>query len=96
VARRVSYDEFRKNLATYMEEVSAGPLFIASAAGCAVLMSEQEFEGWKETVYLLQSPANAQQLLAGIRAANDGKLVEHGIIDGVPDGHERNGDREGR
>ena len=55
------------------------------------MMSEQEFEGWQETVYLLQSPANAEQLLAGVKAADDGKLAEHGIIDGVSDGHERDG-----
>ena len=30
--RRVSYDEFRKNLTNYMDEVSAGPLFIESAS----------------------------------------------------------------
>jgi antitoxin YefM len=59
-------------------------------------MSEQEFEGWKETVHLLQSPANAEQLLAAVKAADDGKLVEHGIIDGVSNGHERDGEREGR
>jgi antitoxin YefM len=81
MARRLSYDEFRKNLASYLDEVSAGLLYIESGAGCAVLMSEHEFEGWKETVYLLQSPANAQQLLAGTKAADDGKLVEHEIIE---------------
>ena len=59
----------------------AGPLYIDSNSGCAVLISEQEFEGWQETVYLLQSPANAQQLLAGTKAADDGKLVEHEIIE---------------
>ena len=77
-------------------EVSAGPLFIESGAGCAVMISEQEFEGWKETVYLLQSPANAEHLLAGVKAADEGKLVEHGIIDGMSNGHERDGEREGR
>jgi antitoxin YefM len=96
MARRVSYDEFRKNLASYMDDVSAGPLYIESDAGCAVIMSEQEFEGWKETVYLLQSPANAEQLLAGVKAADEGKLVEHEIIDGVSNGHERDGERERR
>jgi antitoxin YefM len=55
------------------------------------MISEQEFEGWQETVYLLQSPANTEQLLAGVKAADDGKLAEHGIIDGVSDGHERDG-----
>ena len=59
------------------------------------MISEQEFEGWQETVYLLQSPANAEQLLAGVRAADEGKLVEHGIFDGVPNGHERDSEREG-
>jgi antitoxin YefM len=81
MTRRVTYDEFRKNLASYMDEVSAGPLYIERGTRCAVMISEQEFEGWKETVYLLQSPANAEQLLAGVKAADDGKLVEHEIIE---------------
>jgi antitoxin YefM len=60
MAHRLSYDEFRKNLASYMDEVSAGPLYIEANSGCAVLMSQQEFEGWKETVYLLQKSSECR------------------------------------
>jgi antitoxin YefM len=79
MTRHVSYAEFSKNLAEYMGQVKAGPLHIEHDAGSAVLISEEEFEGWKETIYLLQSAANAKELLEGIRAADAGELDEHDI-----------------
>lgn len=44
------------------------------------MMSEEEFEGWKETIYLLQSPANAKELLNAVKAADAGELEEHKLI----------------
>ena len=79
MTRHVSYAEFSKNLAKYMDEVKGGPLRIEHEAGAAVLVSEEEFEGWKETIYLLQSAANAKELLEGIRAADAGELVEQNV-----------------
>ncbi len=79
MSRHVSYDEFRKNLAKYMDEVSGShaSLHIKRDAGSVVIMSEEEFEGWKETIHLLRSPNNAKELLEAIKAADAGKLVEH-------------------
>jgi antitoxin YefM len=77
MTRHVSYAEFRNNLAKYMDEVSAGPLHIECDAGSVVMMSEDEFEGWKETIYLLQSTANAEDLMKAIKAADTGEFVEH-------------------
>jgi hypothetical protein len=31
MARRVSYDEFRKNLTNYMDQVGTGPLYMPDA-----------------------------------------------------------------
>jgi antitoxin YefM len=81
MTRHVSYAEFSKNLAKYMGELKTGPLHIEHDAGSAVLISEEEFEGWKETIYLLQSAANAKDLLDGIRAADAGEFVEHALKD---------------
>jgi PHD/YefM family antitoxin component YafN of YafNO toxin-antitoxin module len=39
-----------------------------------------EYEGWKETIYLLQSPANAKALQEAIKAADAGELVEHKLV----------------
>jgi antitoxin YefM len=77
MTRHVSYAEFRNNLAKYRDEVSAGPLHIDRDAGSVVMISEDEFEGWKETIYLLQSAANAEDLLKAIKAADAGEFVEH-------------------
>ena len=77
MTRHISYTEFSKNLPKYMDEVDAGPLHIDRDGGSAVLISGEEFEGWKETIYLLQSAANAKALLDGVRAADAGEFVEH-------------------
>jgi antitoxin YefM len=63
-----------------MDEVSAGPLHIERDAGSVVMLSEEEYEGWKETIYLLQSPANAEDLQGAIKAADAGELAEHELI----------------
>ena len=76
MTRHVSYAAFRENLAKYMDEVSAGPLHIERDAGSVVMLSEEEYEGWKETIYLLQSAANAKDLQEAIKAAEAGELVE--------------------
>jgi antitoxin YefM len=80
MTRHISYADFRSNLARYMDEVSDGPLHIDRATGSVVMISEDEFQGWQETLYLLQSPTNAQNLLSAIKAADAGGLVEHGPI----------------
>jgi hypothetical protein len=46
-----------------------------------VTISKEEYEGLKETIYLLSNPANAQELLAAIADANAGKFEEHGLLD---------------
>jgi antitoxin YefM len=81
MTRHVSFAAFRENLAKYMDEVSAGPLHIEREAGSVVMLSEEEYEGWKETIYLLQSTANAKDLQEGIKAADAGELVEHELLD---------------
>jgi antitoxin YefM len=82
MTRHVSYAEFRRNLAKYMDEVSGNraSLHIKRDEGSVVMMSEEEFEGWKETIYLLQGPANAKELLNAVKAADAGELEEHKLI----------------
>ena len=80
----VSYTDFRDRLAAYMDQVwdSRAPLHVTRQGGRAVVvMAEEEFEGWMETVHLLRSPANARRLLQSIAAANAGKLAEHDMIE---------------
>jgi antitoxin YefM len=73
----VSYSQFRSNLVRYMEEVcdSRAPLVVTrQKARSVVLMSEADYDGLMETVYLLQSPGNAVRLLRSINDADQGKL----------------------
>jgi len=80
----VTYTDFRERLAAYMDQVcdSAAPLHVTRQSGRAVVViSEDEFAGWIETVHLLRSPANARRLLASIASANAGKLEERRLIE---------------
>jgi antitoxin YefM len=73
----VTYSDFRRRLAAYMDRVcdNRAPLHVTRRGGVAVVViSEEEFEGWLETVHLLRSPANARRLLESIASANAGKL----------------------
>jgi antitoxin YefM len=81
MTRHVPYDEFRKDPAKYMDEVGGEPLRIDRVAGSVVLIAEDEFEGWRETIRLLSSPANASRLLSALAQAEAGKLKEHALID---------------
>lgn len=81
---QVSYTELRQNLARIMDEAvdSHAPILVTRQAGKGnvVILSEQEFEGWQETVHLLSSPANAKRLLRSIRSADMGKTTERALI----------------
>ena len=82
MTRHLSYAEFCKNPTKYMDEVSGNraSLHIARDAGSVVVMSEDEFESWKETICLLQNPANANELLKAVKAADASELEEHDLI----------------
>jgi antitoxin YefM len=45
--------------------------------GNVVILSEDEFSGWQETVYLLRNPANATRLLRSVAAADAGETAAH-------------------
>ena len=75
---QVSYTEFRQNLAGLMDEVvsSQAPLLVTRQGHKnVVVMSEEAFAGWEETMHLLRSPANAAWLLASVGEA-DGRSLK--------------------
>ena len=71
---RVSYAEFRANLAAYLDSVcdNCEPFFVTRQnARSVVLISEDDYEGLMETVHLLKRPANALRLMRSIGEATD-------------------------
>lgn len=68
--KTASYSELRQNLAAMLDSVEADhePVIITRDRGkpAAVLMSLEDFASYEETQYLLQSPRNAERLLASI------------------------------
>jgi antitoxin YefM len=70
----ITYTELRQNLARYLDEAveSRAPIVVTrqGGKGNVVMLSEDEFAGWQETVHLLANPVNAERLLRSIRAAD--------------------------
>ena len=72
----VSYTDLRKKLATFLDQVNEdrAPLLITRQKGdSAVLMSLDDFESIQATLYLMQSPRNAERLqeaIDGLRAGS--------------------------
>jgi len=82
----ITASEARKHLFPLIEQVNEdhAPVHITSRKGNAVLMSEQDFTSWQETIYLLRTPANARRLLDSIAEAETGGTEYHELAD-VPD-----------
>jgi len=80
----VTYTELRANLSRYMDEAVDGRAAItvtrSAGQGNVVLVSEDEYEGWQETVHLLRSPANARRLLRSLRNADAGQTTERELV----------------
>ena len=81
---QVSYTDLRQNLARYINEAveSRAPILVTrqGGKGNVVILSEDEFEGWQETVHLLRSPANAKRLLQSVRSADAGAAKERDLV----------------
>lgn len=80
----VSYTELRQNLSRYLDETieTRAPVVVTrqGGKGNVVLLSEDEFAGWQETVHLLSSPRNADRLLRGLRQADQEMLPERELL----------------
>ena len=79
----LSFSDARANLKTVMDRVAADKAPIAitrQKAEGVVMVSASEWASIEETLYLLNSPANARELLASIADLDAGKGVEHELI----------------
>ncbi len=95
----ITASEARKRLYPLIAEVNEDQeaIEIVSKNGTAFLVSEDEYRGWKETEYLLRSPAAAGRLLSSLQNVDTGRVRQHQLlIPGQPElaGEEPNPDVE--
>ena len=78
----VTASEARQRLFPLIEEVNDDQVAveIVSKKGTAYLVSADEYRSLKETVYLLQSPVNAQRLRESVAEVADGRAEAHDLL----------------
>jgi len=80
----VNYTEARNNFKSILDQVCDDfePMIITRKSGsAAVLISIEEYNSFKETAYLLSTPANASRLLESLKQSARGNIVSHELID---------------
>ncbi|MCO7220267.1 type II toxin-antitoxin system Phd/YefM family antitoxin [Klenkia sp. PcliD-1-E] len=78
----VTASEARQRLFPLIQEVNEDQtaVEIVSKNGTAFLVSEDEYRSLKETVFLLQSPANAAHLRESLAQARSGDVQERDLL----------------
>jgi antitoxin YefM len=82
--RAVTVEEAARHLNGLVTRVAddAEPAILISDSGRqVVVLPIDDYNGWKETHYLLASPANAAHLRKSIEEAAAGRLQAHPLID---------------
>ena len=79
----VTASEARQRLFPLIEEVNDDQVAveIVSKKGTAFLVSADEYRSLKETVYLLQSPKNAQRLRDSLAEVREGAVEQHELVE---------------
>lgn len=80
----VTLNEAKQNLQRLIDRVieDAEPAILCTDTGQkVVLLSLDEFNSWKETLYLLSNPANAAHLRKSIQEAHAGEVDEKELVD---------------
>ena len=84
IMEAVTYTELRKNMKSVMDNIvdNHEPVLIHRQNGSnLILMSSDDYEGIKETLYLLQTPANAGRLYKGLDSFNASNGHEKELIE---------------
>ena len=79
----VTFTDLRNNLASHLDKIEADKTELVVTRqnhDPVVIIPLSEWEGMKETLHLLSTPANARHLLESIAEADAGKLVERELI----------------
>jgi len=80
----VNYTEFRNNLAETLNAVNDdGDVVVVSRTKGknVVVISLEEYNSMKETLYLTSTKANREKLDAAVAEMNRGEFVSHTLID---------------
>jgi antitoxin YefM len=81
----VTLKDAKRNLRRLVEEVLADAearILVTDKGEQVVLMPLDEFNSWKETLYLLASPPNAAHLRRSIAEANAGQAQPRQLSEG--------------
>ena len=82
--RTVNFSEARSNLKDVLDRVvddADVTIITRRDAGDVVVMSLDTWNSWRETEYLMSSPANARRLLQSIAQLDAGKGVVRELLD---------------
>ncbi|WP_026922426.1 type II toxin-antitoxin system Phd/YefM family antitoxin [Glycomyces arizonensis] len=79
----ITASEARKDLFPLIKKVNDdhAPVRISSKGGNAVLMSEEDYEAWQETMFLLRSRRNAERLMRSIAEMDAGGGTVHDLVE---------------
>jgi antitoxin YefM len=80
----VTFTDLRNNLAKHLDKVEQDRTELVVTRqnhDPVVIVSLAEWEGMKETLHLLSTPANAERLRRSIADANAGKTFERELIE---------------
>jgi antitoxin YefM len=80
----VTLNDAKQNLEQLIKQViaDAEPAIVCTETGeQVVLISLDEFNSWKETIYLLSNPANAAHLRQSLAEASAGQIQEKELVD---------------
>lgn len=82
--RHITFADFRSDLTAHLDKVvedRAELVVKRRKREPLVVVPLSDWEGMKETLHLMSSPANAAHLLASIALADVGILTEHELIE---------------
>lgn len=82
--RTVHFSDARSNLKAVMDQAiddHDAVLITRRDAPNVVIMSQEQYDSWMETMHLLSSPANAARLMRSIQQHRAGKAERHDLVD---------------
>ncbi len=78
----INYSALRENLKQVLDSVveDKANYIINRGKESAIIMSLDEYNGWKETLYLLSSKSNRDRLLAAVKRDKKGKFLTKPLL----------------